>query len=85
VLLAGELTACYTVSVLGLGNLVSIGATEQGHSPAVLDDGGGELAVVVVAHPPHVLEASQVCSGTGAALGQGSRLLGAEEGAVLPL
>jgi hypothetical protein len=83
--LAGELTAYCAVSVLGLGNLISIGATKQGHSPAVLNDSRGELAVVVVAHPPHVLEASQVRSSTGAALGQGSRLLGAEEGAVLPL
>jgi hypothetical protein len=58
VLLAGELTACCAVSVLGLGNLVGIGATEQGYSLAVLDDGGGELAVVVVAHSLHVLEAS---------------------------
>jgi hypothetical protein len=57
-LLTEELTACCAVSVLGLGNLISIGATEQGYSLAVLDDGGGELAVVVVAHPPHVLEAS---------------------------
>jgi hypothetical protein len=81
---AGELTACCAVSVLGLGNLVGIGATEQGHSPAVLNDGGGELAVVVVAHLLHVLKASEVCRGTGAALGPGSGLLGAEGGAVLP-
>jgi hypothetical protein len=84
VLLTGELTACCAVSVLGLGNLVGIGVTEQGYGPAVLNNSGGELAVVVVAHPLHVLEASQVRSSTGAALGQGSRLLGAEEGAVLP-
>jgi hypothetical protein len=83
--LAGELTACCAVSVLGLGNLVGIGATKQGYSPAVLNNSRGELAVVVVAHPLHVLEASQVRSGTSAALGQGSKLLGVEEGAVLPL
>lgn len=71
--------------MLDLGDLSGIGATKQGHGPAVLDDGRQKLAVVVVAHLPHVLEASEVCCGLGPwlSLGQGSGLLRAEGGAVL--
>jgi hypothetical protein len=57
-LLIGELTAYYTVSVLSLGNLVSIGATKQGYSLAVLNNSRGKLAVVVVTHSLYILEAS---------------------------
>lgn len=76
---AGGVAACCAVAVLGLGDLAGIRTTKQSHGPAVLDDGGGELAVVVVARPPHVQEASEVRSGVvaacpGLSLGQGSGL-----------
>jgi hypothetical protein len=71
--------------VLDLGNLVSIGLTEQCYSLAVLDNSGGELTVIVVAYFLHVLKDSQVSSSIVIALGQHSRLLRAEGRAVLSL
>lgn len=52
--LAGGIGACCAVSVLDLGDLVSIGSTEQGHSPAIPDDGRGKLVIIVIAHLPRV-------------------------------
>jgi hypothetical protein len=58
-------TAGSGVVVLDIGDLSSIGATEQSYSLAVLNNSGQKLAFVVVAHLLHVLEASQVRCGLG--------------------
>jgi hypothetical protein len=86
----GGVAACCAVAVLGLGNLTSIRTTKQSYSLAVLNNSRGKLAVVVVARPLYILEASKVCSGVvaaclGLSLGQSSGLLRTKRRAVLSL
>jgi hypothetical protein len=86
VAVAGAVAAGSAV-VVELGDLVGVRTTQQGHGPAVLDDGGGELAFVVVAHVPCVLEDGVVSGGRGGVRGQGfwrrgGGLLGVEGRAV---
>jgi hypothetical protein len=45
--------------------------TQQGHGPAVLNNGGGELAFVVVAHALCILEDGVVRGGNGSVRRQG--------------